>query len=191
MPLFEGLGAAIAGGLISGASSAFGASRANTAAQEAAQRQMEFQRESAQNSYQWAMADMKSAGLNPMLAYQRGGAAALSGASYTPQNIASGSAAAAGATISSALQLKRFKAELTLLQRQGDKTKADRDLASQQGMESFSREQLNKANLPAATSAATAARIDQKFWDSKLGKWVRYTDLFGRGVNPFANVLRK
>lgn len=45
-----------------------------------AQQQMDFQREMSGTSYQRSMADMKKAGLNPMLAFSQGGASTPSGA---------------------------------------------------------------------------------------------------------------
>lgn len=45
-------------------------------------RQMKFQREMSGTSYQRAMADMRKAGLNPMLAYSQGGASTPQGAGF-------------------------------------------------------------------------------------------------------------
>lgn len=47
---------------------------------EQAQIQRDFDERLARNSYQYAMEDMKKAGLNPILAYQQGGANTPSGA---------------------------------------------------------------------------------------------------------------
>lgn len=57
-----------------------GAVNQNVASAEQAQKQMDFQAAQTGTSYQRAVADMKAAGLNPMLAYSQGGAASGGGA---------------------------------------------------------------------------------------------------------------
>ena len=59
----------------------------NQEAKRSAKRQMEFQASMSNTSYQRAMADMKAAGLNPMLAYKMGGASTPAGAMYNPVNV--------------------------------------------------------------------------------------------------------
>lgn len=64
-----------------------GALYQNQEAKRSAKRQMEFQASMSNTSWQRGMADMKAAGLNPMLAYKMGGASSPAGAMYTPQNV--------------------------------------------------------------------------------------------------------
>lgn len=67
---------------------------------EQAQKQMDFQREMSGTAYQRATADMKAAGINPMLAYMQGGASTPVGAAGSGGQ-ASGSAASTSAASSS------------------------------------------------------------------------------------------
>lgn len=61
-----------------------------------AKRQQDFQEEMSNTSYRRAVRDMYGAGLNPMLAYQQGGASTPSGASASPgRSIAESSSTAA------------------------------------------------------------------------------------------------
>lgn len=63
------------------------ANNAFAMSQGSAERQMQFQYEMSNTAYQRAMADMKKAGLNPMLAFSQGGASVPGGASASAQGI--------------------------------------------------------------------------------------------------------
>jgi len=157
--------APIIGAAIGGGASLIGGHMQNSAASAAADKQMAFQKESAQHSYQWATRDMAKAGINPILAYKQGGAGTLSGSSYTPQNI--GAAAATGATAgagvaSSAIAATRNQAELaniaadTSLKSSQDKTQA--------AMQVQALAQAGQANANAALASeqATSQRWQQQ-----------------------------
>jgi hypothetical protein len=109
--------------LASSALGFLGARQQNKAAKAAAAKQMAFQENMSNTSYQRAMADMKAAGLNPILAYKQGGASTPAGASYTPVNVSAAGAQNAGLTASalqSIEQSKKIKEEAkTIVQSRG------------------------------------------------------------------------
>lgn len=194
---------ALAAPLISGAMGLAGGIMQNSAASAAADKQMDFQdranakqmafqKESAQHSYQWAMEDMRKAGLNPILAYKQGGAGTLSGStssgsSYTPQNVGTAAATAAQAGTSSAVAAQRNEAELLNIAAD-TKLKASQDVTQQ----ALTTQAMANAGLASANTAvaqeeaynrvvqgdllrqafqiekpkATIAGLDDVFWNS-------------------------
>lgn len=73
----------LVGGLIAGAGSVL----QGIASYKSAQKQMKFQREMSNTAVQRQMADLRAAGINPILAAKYGGASTPSGASYSIPNI--------------------------------------------------------------------------------------------------------
>jgi aspartate oxidase len=121
------------GALGSGWLGARGAHSANRMAAESVEKQMAFQERMANTAYQRQMADMRKAGLNPILAAGFGGASVPPGASYSPQNELQGAA-------SSAMDYLRMKAELA------NAREMTKQIATQSD--------LNKANAEAARASA-------------------------------------
>lgn len=172
-----GAGAGLLGGLFQ-----------NSAASSAADKQMAFQERSARHSYQWAMEDMRKAGLNPILAYKQGGAGTLSGSSYTPQNVGAAAVSGASSASSSALAAQRQEAELaniaadTQLKGSQDRTQAalttqamsqaalanaNSAVAVQEASNKVMEYDLMRESLIQALPKSTIAKLDNSFWSSE------------------------
>ncbi|WNK14531.1 MAG: DNA pilot protein [Microvirus sp.] len=100
----------IGGDLVSGALSLFGGSSANKAAKKEAQRNRDFQERMANTAYQRATADMTKAGINPMLAFMKGGADTPSGNMAPIRDISEGAATSVGNLTSKALAARNITA---------------------------------------------------------------------------------
>lgn len=117
-------GASLIGGLMGNEARSSEAAAANAASAASAERQMQFQREMSDTSYQRAVADMRAAGINPMLAAMRGGASTPGGASYTAQmpqisDVATPAVQSGIAAYGTAAQARKTSAEAEVVERFG------------------------------------------------------------------------
>ena len=194
----------IVGGLVSGLGSFLGQESANRANRDIAQQQQAFQESMSNTSYQRAVADMQSAGLNPMLAYSQGGASSPGGATAQMQS-SLGAAATSGAqaaNVAADILLKREQAGAAGSQE--DLNRANMNLSLVEaankavqlpGHEKFAAQVaslINMNNAAAAQSTANALYRNYEMPEAKaVGKlYEGQKGVFIKGAERGANVFR-
>lgn len=107
-------GANVLGNVVGGIFGASAQDSANNANRDIANQQMQFQERMSNTAYQRSMEDMRAAGLNPMLAYMKGGASTPSGATTNIQasNPMSGLSSGISAGINTAMAAAQNEADL-------------------------------------------------------------------------------
>lgn len=123
------IGAAISGGL-----SFIGGERRNEKQEELASAQMAFQERMSSTAHQREVADLKAAGLNPMLSLKHGGASSPSGAMAQVEDTVT-------PAINSGSMAAKMRAEVANLNASTEKSKAE-------AQESITRAQVNLAQVP-------------------------------------------
>lgn len=138
--------------LIGAAGGLFGGMMQNSANAASVDKQMAFQAEQSSTQYQRGMQDMKAAGLNPMLAYQQGGASSASGAAYSATNVGEAALSGANSAVNSANASKMITEQIKNMSADTDLKRENAKMAD--ASVSASLAQANLASQNAATSAA-------------------------------------
>lgn len=178
----------IIGSLVGAGASLLGQRSANRANIRQAQQSQDFQREMSNTSYQRSMEDMKKAGLNPILAYQKGGASTPAGVTPQIKNELEGTASSAKDVALQLAQIKNIKATTEKEIMQTRVLKKDEGLRHVQGNQAIEQLNILRQNLSNAKSAATQAKVEDAFF--KKYPWLKKIDIIGRSINPFSSTAK-
>jgi len=200
MSLFASALGSIGPSLVTGGLSALGGYFQGQSSQASAKDQMKFQERMSNTSFQRGMADLRKAGLNPILAAKVGGASTPQGAGYQVPNI--GEAFASGAHSAGSLRqmiagTEKTKEETKNVPKAGDLLSQQMRTAQAQAealhaqarnynynsakseAETINIEKTNKIMDQAVASSKIESEIDQ----TTFGKAMRYLNR----LNPFGN----
>jgi len=148
--------------IFGGIGSYYGQKEANESNERMSKEQMSFQRYMSNTSHQRGQADLRKAGLNPILSATGGNASTPTGSQAHVEN-------ALGAGISTALEAKRLKADLDKIHSEVEQNKANTEVSK-------SSKKLIESQIPGAQGKSQV--------DAALGKTAQI-------LQPYLNKVQK
>lgn len=171
------LASTVLGGIFGG----IGADKQNFANHQMMLEQQRFQQHNADTAYQRAMADMRAAGLNPMLAYQQGGAGTPPGGVAHMENTME-------ALSTGAKDLAMNMAELKNIQAQTEKIEQDKKTSqAQERLTKKEEQQVDLGNqVTSSQMGAIKAEAEARQGTAKVNAW---SDTAGNILGNITNAI--
>lgn len=181
-PAIIAAGAAIGSSVIGGIMSQQGQSSANDMNRQLALNQEQFQERMSNTAYQRAMTDMRAAGLNPILAYSKGGASTPGGSMPTMQNTMSGWIPAISQGLNSAASAFKTSGDFDVAQEEVKQKSTQADLnTSNVQLTGALKQKAEQETITSATQArlnsASAAVQDQSALNAAITNQVLQHDV--------------
>lgn len=143
----------LGGSALAGYSSARGVEQANAQNLAIAREQMQFQKGMSDTEVQRRVADLRAAGINPVLGLNSGGASAPSGAGYVAQDSSTPGINSAREAMRTAAELRRVAAD-TAAVKQSERTNKATEIKE------ITQAELNKASIGAVKAGTVLSNIE-------------------------------
>nr|QJB20633.1 MAG: DNA pilot protein [Microvirus sp.] len=190
-------------GLIGSVISGIGGVVQNQQNADLARENRAFQEQMSNTAYQRGMADMKAAGLNPILAYQKGPASSPTGATAVATNVGeamvnsyNNSARTAEDNARTREDTKKIVSQDALVKQELENAKSTQDqirantaLALAQTTKSGEEAKYINAQTQGAQSTNAAKSADKTYYESTAGKGVRWIGNTLNELNPLRGLI--